>query len=111
MRVPVVLEISDELVGEALRGGIARAVREVLEEVGRQAAGPVRPLETGKLLSVREAAARMGIRQVTMRLWIARKRVAVVRMGRRVFVAREEVARLKAQGVRPRKRRATKKTK
>ncbi len=47
--------------------------------------------EPQRLLTVKEAAAEMRLRDSTVRLWIARRRIASVRLGRRVFVPAEEI--------------------
>jgi excisionase family DNA binding protein len=41
-----------------------------------------------------QAAARLGISEVALRAWIFRDRIAVRRIGRRVFVPRDELQRL-----------------
>jgi excisionase family DNA binding protein len=47
-----------------------------------------------QLLSVEMAALRLGLKPITVRAWIAQRRIAVVRLGRRVLVPESEVTRL-----------------
>jgi excisionase family DNA binding protein len=101
MSISVTVEVPDQVIDELARG----LMRAVLEGVERKQAGPVKPVETGKLLTVKETSQALRMKPVTTRLWIARKKMPVVRMGRRVFVAREVVERMKRNGVRPRRRR------
>lgn len=54
------------------------------------------------LLSVSQAAAALGLREVTIRKWIAARRIAYVRLGRRaVRVSESEVQRLRLAGTVP----------
>jgi len=46
------------------------------------------------LLSVEMVSLRLGLKPITVRTWIAQRRIAVVRLGRRVLVPESEVTRL-----------------
>ena len=48
----------------------------------------------GQLLSVEEAAAKLGLRPVTIRQWAAARKIARVKLGRRVLIPVSEIARL-----------------
>ncbi len=56
-------------------------------------------LQAPNLFNVPEAARRLGISAWTLRKHIARKSVAVTRIGRRVLVSDEEVRRIKLNGL------------
>lgn len=47
-----------------------------------------------QLLSVETTAAQLGLKVVTVRAWIAQRKIATVRLGRRVLVPASEIARL-----------------
>jgi excisionase family DNA binding protein len=53
------------------------------------------------MLTVRQAAERLGLRESTVRAWIAKRRIGVVRLGRAVRIPPEEVQRLIAEGTVP----------
>jgi excisionase family DNA binding protein len=53
------------------------------------------------MLTVREAAERLGLRESTVRAWIAQRRIGVVRLGRAVRIPSEEIARLIAENTVP----------
>jgi len=53
------------------------------------------------MLTVRLAAERLGLKESTVRAWIAQRRIGVVRLGRAVRVPLEEVQRLIAEGTIP----------
>jgi excisionase family DNA binding protein len=57
----------------------------------------------GKLLAVAQVAEALGLKQCTIRAWILRRRIGVVRLGRAVRVPAEEVQRLIAEGTIPAK--------
>jgi len=57
-----------------------------------------------KLLRVAQVAELLGLKECTVRSWIAGRRIAVVRLGRAVRVIDEEVERLIAEGTIPAKR-------
>jgi excisionase family DNA binding protein len=46
------------------------------------------------MLTVRQASERLGLRESTLRAWIAQRRIGVVRLGRAVRIPSEEVDRL-----------------
>lgn len=54
-----------------------------------------------KLLTVRETAEALGLRESTCRAWIAQRRIGIVRLGRAVRIPLEEVERLIAEGTVP----------
>jgi excisionase family DNA binding protein len=47
-----------------------------------------------RLLSVDAASERTGLKPVTLRLWMAQRKLARVKLGRRVFIPESEIARL-----------------
>jgi excisionase family DNA binding protein len=53
------------------------------------------------MLNVKQAAERLGLRESTVRAWIAHRRIGVVRLGRAVRILPEEVARLISEGTIP----------
>jgi excisionase family DNA binding protein len=53
------------------------------------------------LISVEEAARRLGLKQVTIRLWVACRKMTSVKLGRRVLIPESEIDRLIKQGLRP----------
>jgi excisionase family DNA binding protein len=50
--------------------------------------------EPSELISIAEAARRLGLRPITVRLWAAQRKLARVRLGRRVLIPAEEISRL-----------------
>jgi excisionase family DNA binding protein len=55
-----------------------------------------------ELLTVEEAAARLGLKQVTIRAWILRRRIGFVKLnGRSVRIPAEELSRLVSAGFIP----------
>lgn len=54
-----------------------------------------------KLLTVRQAAEVLGIRESTIRAWIAQRRIGIVRLGRSVRIPLEETDRLILRGTIP----------
>jgi excisionase family DNA binding protein len=46
------------------------------------------------LLSLRDAATRLGLKEVTVRTWARRRKIASVRLGRRLLIPAAEIARL-----------------
>jgi len=59
--------------------------------------------DESQLVSVEDAAARLGLKPATMRLWSAQRKVASVKLGRRRLIPESEIVRLSA--VRARSRR------
>lgn len=55
------------------------------------------------MLTVREAAERLGLKEATLRAWIGQRRVSVVRLGRAIRIPLQEVQRLIAEGTIPAK--------
>lgn len=55
------------------------------------------------MLTVHEAAERLGLADSTIRAWIVQRRIGVVRLGRAVRVPLEEIQRLIAKGTIPAK--------
>jgi len=49
---------------------------------------------SSRLLSVEEVAWRLGLKPVTVRLWLAGRKIARVKLGRRVLIQESEVERL-----------------
>jgi excisionase family DNA binding protein len=49
---------------------------------------------TSRLLSIAEAAERLGLRPVTIRLWASERKIARVKLGRAVRIPESEIARL-----------------
>jgi excisionase family DNA binding protein len=54
-----------------------------------------------ELLSMEEAARRLGLRPVTVRMWAAARRIAKVKLGRRVLIPVAEVERLISENLTP----------
>jgi excisionase family DNA binding protein len=54
-----------------------------------------------KLLTVRESAGRLGLAEITLRTWIAARKVTVVRLGRAIRVSERELDRLIERGTQP----------
>lgn len=50
------------------------------------------------MLTVRQAAERLGLRDSTLRAWIVQRRIGIVRLGRAVRIPLEEIERLIAEG-------------
>jgi excisionase family DNA binding protein len=48
-------------------------------------------MEGSKLLSVEEAATKLGISPLTMRAWLRQRRLPFVRLGRRVLLHPEDI--------------------
>ncbi len=64
----------------------------------------MRKIEMGvgnQLLSVEETARRLGLKPVTVRLWAAGRRLARVKLGRRVLIPASEVERLIEANLQP----------
>jgi excisionase family DNA binding protein len=53
------------------------------------------------MLSVKETAAKLGLKEPTIRLWIAQRRIGIVRLGRAIRIPSEEVERLILEGTVP----------
>lgn len=53
------------------------------------------------LISVEQAAARLGLRPVTVRQWAAARRIARVKLGRRTLIPVREIDRLIEQNLIP----------
>ena len=53
------------------------------------------------MLTVKQAAERLGLRDSTLRAWIAQRRIGFVRLGRAVRIPSEEVERLIAENTIP----------
>lgn len=56
-----------------------------------------------KLLTVAQVAEILGLKESTIRAWIARRRIGIVRLGRAIRVPVEETSRLIAEGTIPAK--------
>jgi excisionase family DNA binding protein len=54
----------------------------------------IRNTNIATLLSVEEVAARLGLRPVTVRQWASARKIARVKLGRRVLFAASEIERL-----------------
>lgn len=54
-----------------------------------------------ELLSIETASKRLGLRAVTVRQWASARRIARVKLGRRVLIPADEVERLIEQGLIP----------
>ncbi len=63
-----------------------------------------RTTEAERLVSVYEAAQRLGLRVSTLRAWIVQRRIGIVRLGRAVRIPLEEVERLIEEGTVPARR-------
>lgn len=61
-------------------------------------------MRTSGLLTVRDAAERLSLSQATLRVWIAARRIACIRLGRAVRIPISEVMRLEAVGLTPARR-------
>jgi excisionase family DNA binding protein len=56
----------------------------------------------GELVSIEEAAKRLGgMHVLTIRRWVAERRIASVKLGSRVFVPESEIERLIKEATRP----------
>lgn len=55
-----------------------------------------------RLVSIREAADRTGLRPVTIKLWAASRKLSCVKLGRRVLISEREIERLIAENTVPR---------
>jgi excisionase family DNA binding protein len=60
---------------------------------------------TRRLLTVREVAADLGLCESAVRLWIARRRIEAVHLGRSVRIPTTEIERLIREGLTPLRRR------
>lgn len=49
---------------------------------------------SAQLLSIEEAAGRLGLRPVTVRIWAAARKIARVKLGRRILIPVGEIERL-----------------
>lgn len=54
-----------------------------------------------KLLTVAAVAEMLGLKESTIRAWVAQRRIAIVRLGRAIRIPVEETNRLIAQGTIP----------
>lgn len=54
-----------------------------------------------KLLTIEEAAARLGLKPVTLRMWAARRKIARCKLGRAVRIPASEVERIIASSLIP----------
>ena len=54
-----------------------------------------------ELLTVEEAAVRLGLAQVTIRSWILRRRIGFVKLGRSIRIPADELSRLVSAGFIP----------
>jgi excisionase family DNA binding protein len=57
------------------------------------------------MLTVRETAARLGLRECTVRAWLSARRMTFVRLGRAVRIPESEVSRLIETNTVPRRER------
>ena len=53
------------------------------------------------MLTVSQAAERLGLKAATLRAWIGQRRIGIVRLGRAVRIPAEEIDRLIAEGTVP----------
>lgn len=58
-----------------------------------------------RLLTLKDAAEELGLAQVTLRAWAARRKIAIVRLGRAIRVPADEIQRLINDGLIPALRR------
>lgn len=56
------------------------------------------------MLTVRQASERLGLRESTLRAWIAQRRIGVVRLGRALRILPEEITRLISENTIPARR-------
>jgi excisionase family DNA binding protein len=56
------------------------------------------------MLTVHQAAERLGLRDSTLRAWIAQRRIAIIRLGRAIRIPAEELERLIREGTVPARR-------
>lgn len=64
-----------------------------------KSARSARSLPVGRLYSVRDAAARLGLQPITLRKWIMRRRIAAVHLSRRcVRIPESELDRVISDG-------------
>lgn len=57
--------------------------------------------DTAKLYKIKEVAQKMGVAEVTIRTWLAERRLEFIRLGRCVRISSAEVERLIADGTVP----------
>jgi excisionase family DNA binding protein len=57
--------------------------------------------ENEQMLSIEQAAGRLNLKPVTLRAWIAARRIGCVRLGRRVVIPENEIERLIERGFVP----------
>jgi excisionase family DNA binding protein len=57
--------------------------------------------ETGTLLTLEEAAARLGMKPVTLRMWAGRRKIARCKIGRAVRIPESEIERIIASSLIP----------
>ena len=55
----------------------------------------------GNLVSITEAAARLGLKPITVRLWAAQRKIGVCKLGRRLLIPESEIARLIERNIIP----------
>jgi excisionase family DNA binding protein len=60
-------------------------------------------MNDGVLLTVREAAARLALREGTVRFWLADRRLPKVKLGRAVRIPREAIEELIARSTTPKR--------
>jgi excisionase family DNA binding protein len=60
------------------------------------------PTELRGLNSIEQTAARLGVKPVTIRMWAAARRIARVKLGRRVLIPESEIERLILENTIPR---------
>ena len=56
-----------------------------------------------KFLTVRQAAEALALRETTIRAWVARRRLGIVRLGRAIRIPLAEIERVIAEGAVPAK--------
>ncbi|MBV9181930.1 MAG: helix-turn-helix domain-containing protein [Acidobacteria bacterium] len=92
-----------------LAEAIKAAQAEITPPIRVVASQPVKPdvskerKETSRVLRVKEAAHLLGLRPSTIRAYIANRKIACVRIGRRVFVPREAIEETIMKGLIPAK--------
>jgi excisionase family DNA binding protein len=58
-------------------------------------------MQRSKPLTVREAAEALNLKEVTIRAWLARRRIGFVRLGRAIRIPAAEIERLLAENAVP----------